>query len=49
MESVHLAAQGGHVGIIDALVTEYGVDPNSKVCQLKYKHIAMCIYVCMSI
>ena len=28
---IHLAAQSGQVNIINALVNEYGVDPNSKV------------------
>ena len=37
MEPIHFAAQGGHVGIVNTLVNEYGVDPNSKVSYL-------CIY-----
>ena len=47
MEPIHLAAQGGHVDIIDALVTEYGVDPNSKVCNLKHVHVRsyICTYI----
>ena len=28
---IHLAVQGGQVDIINALVNDYGVDPNSKV------------------
>ena len=28
---IHLAAQDGQVDIINALVNDYGVDPNSKV------------------
>ena len=31
---IHMAAQGGHVDIINALVNEYGVDPNSQVRHL---------------
>ena len=31
MQPIHFAAQGGHMNVIDALVNEYGVDPNSKV------------------
>ena len=31
MESIHHAANDGQVDIINALVNEYGVDPNSKV------------------
>ena len=31
MQPIHLAALGGHVDIINTLVTEHGVDPNSKV------------------
>ena len=31
MQSIHFVAQGGHMNVIDALVNEYGVDPNAKV------------------
>ena len=31
MELIHLAAQGGHVNIVNVLVNDYGVNPNSKV------------------
>ena len=34
MDSIHFAAQSGHVGIVNTLVNEYGVDPNSKVSYL---------------
>ena len=29
--AIHFAISGGHVDIINALVNDYGVDPNSKV------------------
>lgn len=31
MQPIHFAAQSGHMNVINALVNEYGVDPNSKV------------------
>ena len=43
MEPIHLAAQGGHVDIINALVNDYGVDPNSKV-RLLYLALCLSIY-----
>ena len=36
MEPIHLAAQSGQADIIDALVNDYGVDPNSKVKLLHF-------------
>ena len=43
MEPIHLAAQSGKVDIINALVNEYGVDPNSKV-KLFYLSLCLVIY-----
>ena len=40
MQPIHFAAAGGHVNIIDALVTDHKVDPNIKV---SYLHMHMCI------
>jgi len=31
MQAIHMAAQGGHTDIIDALVNDYHVDPNDSV------------------
>ena len=31
MQPIALAARGGHMNVIDALVNDYGVDPNTKV------------------
>ena len=31
MQPIDFAAQGGHMNVIDALVNDYGVDPNTKV------------------
>ena len=47
MEAIHLAAQSGQVDVINALVNEYGVDPNSKV-RLLYLALCLVIYQTLS-
>ena len=42
MKPIHLAAQSGQVDIINALVNDYGVDPNSKV---KLLNLALCLII----
>ena len=34
LQPIHFAAQGGHLNIVDILVSEYGVDPNTAVSAL---------------
>ena len=47
MGPIHFAAKEGNVGIINALVDEYEVDPNSKVSSyvLVYTFMFTCIAV----
>ena len=45
MQPIHFAAAGGHVDIIDALVTDHKVDPNIKVNYLHtYVHFTCMTY-----
>ena len=49
MQPIHFAAAGGNVDIIDALVTDYKVDPNTKVSYVATylrTYIHMYAYVC---
>ena len=41
MGPIHFAAKEGNVGIINALVDEYEVDPNSKVSS----YVCTCVYL----
>ena len=44
MQPIDFAAQGGHMNVIDALVNDYGVDPNTKV-SFSHTLYAFTIYV----
>ena len=47
MEPIHIAAQNGHINVIDMLVKTYGVDPQAKadVRMHTYRTYIVRIYV----
>ena len=49
MELIHLAAQGGHVNIVNVLVNDYGVNPNSKVKLLQLFGFYACLVTLLNL
>ena len=46
LQPIHYAAEGGHLHIVDALISEYGADPNAAVSKRLYRirHACMRVY-----